>query len=342
MAEYRALLVGAGSMGRQWAKNLKECERTEQVAWIDIRPGAAEEAVKELGLGDTYTGTDLATAIHAMQPDFVVDVTIPEAHRDVTVAALGAGLPVIGEKPMAHSMAAARDMVAASERAGKLYMVSQSRRYDERIRDYRDLVRANLGPLGILNSDFYIGAHFGGFRDEMASPLVLDMAIHTFDAARYISGADPVAVYCEEFNPPWSWYTGDACASAIFEMSNGLRYTYRGSWCGEGLNSSWECDWRAVGPNGTALWDGHGNVTVGTVTKREGFHSECAVAKHEVVLGEHDGIRGSLREFLHALETGETPNGECHDNIKSLAMVFGAMESSRRRARVYIAELMAG
>ena len=39
-----------------------------------------------------------------------------------------------------------------------------------------------IGALGILNSDFYIGAHFGGFRDEMASVLLLDMAIHTLDA----------------------------------------------------------------------------------------------------------------------------------------------------------------
>jgi predicted dehydrogenase len=341
MADYRALLVGAGSMGRQWAKNLRDCERTEQVAWIDIRPGAADEAVRELELGAMHTGADLLAAIAQLKPDFVVDVTVPEAHRDVTVAALGAGLPVLGEKPMAPSMAAAREMVAAADKAGKLYMVSQSRRYDERIADYRRLVADSIGPLGIPNSDFYIGAHFGGFRDAMDSPLVLDMAIHTFDSARYISGADPVAVYCEEFNPSWSWYRGDACATAIFEMSGGMRYTYRGSWCGEGRNTSWECDWRAVGPHGSATWDGHGEVVVDTVKDRTGFISVCDSQTHNVTLGEHTGIRGSLREFLHALDTGATPNGECHDNIKSLAMVFAAIKSSRTRQRVEVAEVMA-
>ena len=40
----------------------------------------------------------------------------------------------------------------------------------------------------------------------MESPLILDMAIHTFDQARFITGADPVSVYCHEFNPPGSWY----------------------------------------------------------------------------------------------------------------------------------------
>ena len=46
-----------------------------------------------------------------------------------------------GEKPMAYSMERARAMVAASEKAGKLYMVSQSRRYDNNIRAFRALMR---------------------------------------------------------------------------------------------------------------------------------------------------------------------------------------------------------
>ena len=66
------------------------------------------------------------------------------------------------------------------------------------------------------------------------------MAIHTFDMARFISGADPVAVYCKEWNPSGSWYDHDASAIAIFEMTGGIVYTYRGSWCAEGLNTTWE------------------------------------------------------------------------------------------------------
>jgi predicted dehydrogenase len=225
-------------------------------------------------------------------------------------------------------------MVAASERAGKLYMVSQSRRYDPRLHALRKLIVEQTGPLGILNSDFYIGAHFGGFRDEMQSPLILDMAIHTLDAARYLSGADPVSVYCDEFNPPWSWYKGDACATAIFEMTGGLRYTYRGSWCSEGRHTSWEGEWRAVGPHGTATWDGHGAPVADVVVETEEFFSKTEPRSVPVDEAMPRGIAGSLRDFLHALETGTTPMGECHDNIKSLAMVFGAMESARTGQRV--------
>jgi predicted dehydrogenase len=336
MAKFKALLVGAGGMGRQWGKNLKSCEDTDLVAWVDIRPGAAEKATAKLELTGVITGTDLREAIAAAKPDFVVDVTIPEAHHDVTLAALAAGLPVIGEKPMADTMERARAMVRASEQAKKLYMVSQSRRYNNNLVALRALIADRIGDLGILNSDFYIGAHFGGFRDEMKSPLLLDMAIHTFDAARYLSDADPVAVYCDEFNPSFSWYKGNAGATVIFEMSGGLRYTYRGSWCSEGAHTSWEGEWRAVGPNGTAVWNGTTAPAAHIVQERGEFHSKTETIEATVPTG-HEGIAASLRDFLRALDTGETPMGECHDNIKSLAMVFGALESADKRQRVAIA-----
>ena len=48
------------------------------------------------------------------------------------------------------------------------------------------------------------------------------------------------------------------------------------------------------------------------------------------------GIAGSLRNFLRARKTGSTPMGECHDNIKSLAMVFAAIESAATGRRVNV------
>jgi len=332
---FQALLVGAGGMGRAWGKNLAANDDVAIVGWVDILPGVAAQAAEDLGIRPDYVGADLERALAELRPDFLVDVTIPEAHHDVTLMALAAGVPVLGEKPMADSIERARAMVAASERSGKLYMVSQSRRYNAQLQALRRLIAEEIGDLGILNVDFYIGAHFGGFRDEMASPLILDMAIHTFDAARYLSNADAVSVYCDEFNPAWSWYRGAASATAVFEMTGGLRYTYRGSWCAEGHSTSWEGEWRAVGPRGTAVWDGHTAPVAELVTQHGGFLAE--VAPHTAPVQEIPaGIAGSLRDFLHALATGTTPMGECHDNIRSLAMVFAAIESAATGQRVSV------
>ena len=263
-------------------------------------------------------------ALAEVRPDFVVDVTIPEAHHDVTLAALAAGVPVLGEKPMADSMEHARAMVAASERAGKLYMVSQSRRYDPRPAcaapaDRRACRRSSASSIPISTSARISAAS----ATRCPARCCWIWRSTRFDAARYLSGADPVAVYCEEFNPPWSWYAGDACATAIFEMSGGLRYTYRGSWCAEGRHTSWEAEWRAVGPHGTATWDGHGAPVAEVVVGHGRLpFADRAARRPRSANDAPRGIAGSLRDFLHALETGATPMGECHDNIKSLAMVF--------------------
>lgn len=330
----KAVLVGAGVMGRNWARNIMGCDGAELAGWVDIRPGSAGSAADELGVGLGYVGESLEEALGTVRPDFVVDVTVPEAHHGVTLTALRAGVAVLGEKPMASTMEDAREMVAASEKFNCLYMVSQSRRYDAGLHAFRRLIEGHTGGVGILNADFYLGPHFGGFRDEMASPLLLDMAIHSFDQARYLSGADPVSVYCEEFNPPWSWYGGNACATALFEMSGGLRFTYRGSWCAEGRSTSWECDWRAVGPRGSATWDGAALPVADVVTVGGGFMSETDTRTAELEEGLALGIAGSLRDFLKALQDGGTPMGECHDNIKSLAMVFAAVESANTGQRV--------
>jgi predicted dehydrogenase len=213
-------------------------------------------------------------------------------------------------------------MVAASEKAGKLYMISQSRRYNGNQEAFKSLI-SEIGDLGILNVDFYIGAHFGGFRDEMAHVLILDMAIHTLDQARYLSGLDAVSVYADEFNPTWSWYREGSSINCIFEMSNGVRFNYRGCWASDGLHTSWEGDWRAVGSRGTATWDGHGHIEAEVVAGDEGFHrpvDKLTATKWDI----HEGI------------DGETPQGECHDNIKSLAMVFGAIKSAKSSAKTQI------
>jgi predicted dehydrogenase len=336
MTRLRALLVGAGGWGRNWGGNLQRSADVEMVGWVDVQPGQAARAAQALGLEGVWTGEDLVTAIAATMPDFVVDAASPDAHYEVTLQALGAGLPVLGEKPMADSMEQARELVTESERAGKLFMVSQNRRYDENLVAMRDLIESEIGGLGALHADFSRGVHFGGFREEMESPLLLDMAIHTFDAARYLSGADPVAVYCDEYNPSWSWYRGNASATAIFEMTGGLRFTYRGTWVGEGFRTAWESEWRAQGPRGTVMWDGQNPPIVEVVIEEGGMEATTERRNVEPRSGVERDIAGSLKDFAHALRTGATPMGECHDNIKSLAMVFAAIESARTGRKIRV------
>lgn len=329
----RVLQVGAGNMGRAWLRALGTCRDVEVVGLVELDVPAGHKALADHGL-DVEVGTDLGALAARTAPDFVLDVTVPPAHHAVTTEALELGLPVLGEKPLAQSLAEAVDLVAVAERTGGLFVVSQSRRYHAGLFALRAGI-PRLGSVGILTTDFYRAPHFGGFREEMAHVLLLDMAIHPFDSARFLLGVDPVAVYCEEFNPSWSWYSGDAATAAVFEMSDGTRYVYHGSWCSPGAETSWEGRWRVSGSLGTAVWDGD---TAPLLDISESTGEPVALA---ATPPPGHGIEGSLADFVRALRSGVAPMGEVHDNLMSLAMVHGAIASAGTGRRTRIEDVLA-
>jgi len=327
----RALLVGCGGITSTWIKALQGLKNVELVGFVDLMESAAATRAKEWGRGEPLVTSDLNEALEVLHPDVVFNCTIPAAHREVTLTALAHGCHVLSEKPLADSLESAQVLIEAAEKAGRLFTVMQNRRYDPQIRRMGAMCRGGrLGNLTTLNCDFYIGAHFGGFRDHMEHVLLLDMAIHTFDQARYISGADPVSVHCYEWNPQGSWYDHDASAVAIFTMSDGLVYTYRGSWCAEGMNTTWECDWRAIGTQGSVLWDGARSFKAEVAKGTEGFiyEREEVSVPDSLEPEKQGGHAGCIREFLDCVRNGTVPETVATDNIKSLAMVFGAIESA--------------
>ncbi|HEV3310934.1 MAG TPA: Gfo/Idh/MocA family oxidoreductase [Chloroflexota bacterium] len=332
----RALIVGAGGWSRAWGRAIADSGEVTLAGWVDIAPGAAAAAVTDLALEGVTTGTDFGEVVDVARPDFVVNATTPSSHCDVTVKALESGLPVICEKPMAESMDQAHRMVEASERTGKLLMISQQRSHDPKLVAMRGLIVGHIGPLGMLDCDFYHGHPEPGYHRGLRSALLFDMAIHEFDAARVLSGADPVRVYCEDFNPPWSWHSSHGSALAIFEMTGGLRFSYRGSWVSQGWDTTWESQWRAIGPHGTVLWDGDGDPVAETVMEPGAFPPRLRRVQGEVDAAALTGVPASLHAFLGALDTGIAPLGECHDNIKTFAMAMGAIESAETGKRVDI------
>ncbi len=332
-----AVLVGCGGISRAWLEAVRSIPGLTMAGFVDINPDAARTRAAEYGWTEAMIGAELEPVLAQTQPDIVFDCAVPEAHLPVTLTALAQGCHVLGEKPLAASMAEARQMVAAAEASGRLFAVMQNRRYDANIRRLAAFLRAGaIGQITTVNADFYIGAHFGGFRDVMPHVLLLDMAIHTFDAARLIAGADPRAVYCYEWNPTGSWYARDASAVAIFEMSEGVVFTYRGSWCAEGLRTTWESDWRIVGTQGSVRWDGADGFQAEVVAERGGFFSTVRSVElpPPPVDARSGGHAGAIGEFVACVRTGATPETIAADNIKSLAMVFGAIESAASQTRV--------
>jgi predicted dehydrogenase len=337
-------------MGRAWLRLLGGSADVELAGVVDLNPQAARDALTELGLGSVPVGTSLTELAGTVGVQAVVNVTVPAAHHPVNVEAHFLGLPVLCEKPAAPTVAEALSLAAVAEATGQLLMISQSRRYFRTLAAFQRQAD-RLGEIGVLTCDFFKAPHFGGFREEMEHVLLVDMAIHAFDAARYLLGQNPVSVYCEEFNPGWSWYAGHAAATAVFEMDGGTRFVYTGSWCADGLETSWNGSWRINGANGTAVWDGVlapvAELVAGADLEDDGGLAGSASSVPGSVVGDADAsaggpeeIAGALAEFVRSLRTGEVPSGEIHANVLSLAMVEAAVESSQTGQKVLIRDVL--
>lgn len=338
----RAVIVGCGHMATGWAKSLTGPSlggRVEICGLVDPDVDMARKLRLDFGLETAVLSTNLASVLAKLGPDLVFDIAVPSARLEIVSTALRAGCDVLTEKPMATSLADAAAINALARETGRVHAVTQNRRYKDGIRRVRATLESGaIGDITALHADFFIGAHFGGFRDVMEHVLLLDMAIHTFDAARYISGQEPEAVYCIETNPKASWYAHGAAATAIFEMTDGVQFSYRGSWCAEGSDTHWDAGWRIIGTRGTLIWDGLDGYKVHVVTGTEGFSR----ALTEVPIlpptdaSQTEDHTSVIRAFLDALDHGHAPETAGTDNIRSLAMVFGAIESATRQQRVLI------
>lgn len=334
----KIVLAGCGGMAATWVEYALAREDCRIVACVDMYRSAAEKLIARFDLQCEAYDT-LEKAIAESDANLVFDVTPPSSHYGVVTTALQLDCDVFGEKPLASSMEEAREMIETAERTGRTFSVMQNYRYNAQVRGFRELIAAGeIGRIGYIGADFFLGPHFGGFRDAMESPLLLDMAIHTFDQARLITGADAVSVYCHEYNPAGSWYAGDAAAICIFEMSDGSVFCYRGSWCAEGASTSWDSSWRVTGERGTAIWRAPDAPYVDQVV--QGPEQESKWMKDTIRIESMPGWQGQyghngcLDEMFAARAEGRPAETDCRGNIKSLQMVLGAIESSRTGQKV--------
>ena len=332
----KVVVVGAGGMGRAWISTVLGFPHAHLVGVADVIDGAAaravEDVVPEERRGAVATGTDAVTVAQQAGAEAIIDVTIPAAHHAVTSDALHAGLPVLGEKPCAATLAESVSLAGHAETTGKLFMVSQSRRNNPHLREARRLTD-QLGGAGIVDTRFYRAPRFGGFREEMAHPLIVDMAIHAFDAGRVLIDGNPASVTATSSNPPWSWYAGDAAATVTITYDSGAVHTYSGSWCSPGRETSWNGEWVLSCAGGTVAWDGEGPPTA------QPEDGEAIVGR------DPDGsdlweLEHSLAQFCAALRTGATPDSEVHANIWTQAIVEAAVRAADTGRTVPLTEML--
>ncbi|MGW4420947.1 Gfo/Idh/MocA family protein [Streptosporangium sp. NPDC004631] len=327
----RVVLAGAGAMGLAWARAVHRHECFELAGIVDADPRQAKGAALRLRLPGLPVADSL-WALPNLAADACVNATPPDQHVPMITQALEAGLSVLTEKPFATKLDQAVALTREAHARGRILMVSQSRSHQPGIAAFKRAI-AELGGLYTLHARFSRSYPGAGFRADLDQPLLTDMAVHAFDAARLLTGSSAISVYCDAVERAGSGYRGAAEAAALFEMTDGSRFHYTGTWCAPALPTPWGGTWRAAGPGGTAEWDGAG------VVRRELTQDKSAedFARTADAAFDHDPvlqISRPLDDFADALITGRRHWGEATNNLGTMAMLEAAVVSARLRGPV--------
>lgn len=327
---YKTVLVGCGNMSRVWMEYVMSRDDVKIVGLVDVNAANAERLNSSF-----YTNakvyTDYKLAINEENPDLVLNVTPPDYHFDVISYALESGCHVFTEKSLVHKPELIDRIIKIADDSGMTLAIMQNRRYSKGIRSFKSMVKSNIiGNKGFICADYFMGRiNLKGHNERLEHPLLVDMAIHTFDEARFITGYDALSVSCNTFKHPGTDFNGYDSAVCLFEMSDGSYFSYRGSWAVSGYNTPSFAQWRVTGENGTILWDGENLPTA----ELRGTEIDTYISVSNSILGEdiyngQDMHYGCLDEMFDALSSNRDPETVYYDNVKSLKMVFAAIESA--------------
>jgi predicted dehydrogenase len=342
----RIVQVGLGGWGWSWTDIVKASPHWELAAVVEIDEGRLKQAAAHHALGEKQLHTSLKAAVEATRPDACLVVVPPEAHAPVAIEAMRLGLHCLVEKPIADTITGAKAMVAAAAQAGTRLMVNQNYRFRRAPRTVKKLVADGVvGEVGSVFIQFQKAARFGGgFREKMAHPLILDMAIHHFDQLRGSIGFEPAEVTARSWNPKWSWFEGDASATATFRSQGGAVAVYSGSWVSQGWQTTWDGDWRIQGTEGEIHW-AENRVSllpesVFTSVFLPGARERQGRLDFDLLPMDAEDRLATLAAFQAAVTSGEEAETSGADNLRTLAMVLAVRLSVERVETVTLEEVL--
>jgi predicted dehydrogenase len=137
-------IVGIGNIAPINARGHLEDDRCDVVALCDVREEKVRRVAADWGVPKVYTALDELLADPAI--DAVEILTPTHMHRDHVLAAAAAGKHVSVQKPVANSVAEAREMIAACADAGVIFRVSECALHYPPLVKARELIAA--GAIG--------------------------------------------------------------------------------------------------------------------------------------------------------------------------------------------------
>ena len=342
MENLRFALFGASFWARFQLAAWKELPGVECAAICNRTRSKGEKLAAEFGVPAVYD--DPEELFRREKLDFVDIVTYPFTLSHFVKMAAAHKVPVISQKPMAPSLAIARENLQACRAAGVPYFVHENWRWQTQLRELKKVLRS--GAIGVpFRARISMVSSFPVFINEpqikdLEEFILTDMGTHILDIARFFFG-EAQSVYCQ-VHRIHSDAKGEDVATVMMLMGGKTTVT-----CEMGYPENHvENDYF---PQTLIYVEGtKGTVEVARdywvrVTTESGTHARrhpparysWADPDYHVV---HSSIVPCNANFLQALRGQGSAETTGEDNYKTLQLVFAAYESARSGKAVPIVD----
>ena len=337
----RLIQAGVGGFGQSWIYTARECDGFKHVALVDPSPDALRKAGEIAEVPIERQFASLEEALTNVEADGFIDCTPVPSHEQTSTAAMRHGLHVLSEKPLAENMDSAIRIVRTAQETGRILMVTQQFRYYDQPRCLRRLIEEGaIGDVDHVLVEFQIQGLLFGWRQKMAHPFLMDMAVHHFDTMRYLLGVNAETVMAKTWNPCVSNVTGDMSAFVWIEFEGGAKVNYTGSFASPGTDTGWNGRWVITGSRGTVIWnsrDDWGPIRLFRQNSDKGqyqtmhFFTPLPEPWGEPIPVPSIGAQGHHFDLYHwraCIDGGVEPETSGRDNLNTLALVFAAAEAA--------------
>jgi predicted dehydrogenase len=161
-------IFGVGHLGKFHLNNWKEIEGIELIGFFDPHNETAAKVEAEYGL-QRFTDEDKLIAVCD-----IIDIVVPtQEHYSLCIAAIRKGKHIFVEKPMAHTLQEAKDLVSMVQEAGIKLQVGHVERFNPAFLAIQEL---HVNPMFI---EVHRLAQFNPRGTEVS--VILDLMIHDID-----------------------------------------------------------------------------------------------------------------------------------------------------------------
>ena len=183
-------IIGCGQMGRWHLDAYKQNPQVELVAFADTELGKAQNFASEVGSVAYGSHREM---LKNENLDGVSICTVPSTHRKIALDMLNAGINVLCEKPLAISVAQAKEMTEKANEKNLLLLTAFKFRFFEEVQRTKELLEK--GSLGnILNFRLMFGGPIKmagtwySQKEISGGGVIIDNASHAIDLIRYLFG----------------------------------------------------------------------------------------------------------------------------------------------------------